>query len=48
MFQGTCHRRRELILELGTQLPRTCLRVVLRSTTIHIMAMDPEPGLLLP
>lgn len=46
MFQGTCHRRRELVQgPAGTQPPRTCLRGVRRSTTTRIMAMDPGPGL---
>lgn len=48
MFQGTCHRRRELVLEPDTQPPHTCHQGVRRSTTTHTMATDPEPGPSLP
>lgn len=45
MFQGTCHRRKELVLgPAGTRPLRICLREVHRSTTTRIMATDPGPG----
>lgn len=45
MFQGTCHRQRELALEPGTQHLHICLLGVRHSMKTPIMAMAPGRGL---